>query len=349
VFEKKAVGESIQARTSKRPKHSQKHEAQGVRPLSWIDTKDFSKNLVQLSSFGEVFEPSIIWEALINIHYPKKDFKYTFKFMESKRVGFFGFGHMAQILCEGIQRAKLIPNSQISFLRRDRDKMKENSQKFHITATSLGHLVSESDLIVLAMRPQQVEDALKQLVLAGNLEGKWIVSILAGKPISFFQAHLGAKAQILRTMPNLCSAVGEGMSALCYSENCTEEFRSFGRLFFGASGEIAEVAEKFMDLVVGMSGSGPAFVIRLIETMARTGVAHGMDPTTALKIAAQTFAGAAKLILKGKTSPQDLLSQITVPNGTTQAGLTVMTELEMDPRFRSVIEAAAKRSHELSK
>ncbi|HEY4254884.1 MAG TPA: pyrroline-5-carboxylate reductase [Chlamydiales bacterium] len=268
--------------------------------------------------------------------------------MDKYRVGFFGFGHMAQILCEAILRAKIIPHSQVSFLRRDRDKMKENSQKFRITPTSLEHLISHSDLIVLSMRPEQSENALKQLVQAGNLEGKWIVSILAGKPISFFQAHLGRNVQILRTMPNLCSAVNEGMSALCYSENCTEEFKSFSRSLFGAVGQIAEVAEKFMDLVVGLSGSGPAFVIRLIETMAQTGVAHGMPYETALKIAAQTFKGAAELLLRGKTSPQDLLTQITVPNGTTQAGLTTMTHLEIEKHFRSAIEAAAKRSQELS-
>jgi pyrroline-5-carboxylate reductase len=281
-------------------------------------------------------------------HYPKKHFPYTFRNMHQKRIGFFGFGHMAQVLCEAILRAKLIPSSQISFIRRDRDKMKENSQKFHITPTSLTHLVSNSDLIVLAMRPEQAEDALKQLMQAGDLKGKWIVSILAGKPISFFQAHLGSKTQILRVMPNLCSSVNEGMSALCYSEDCTQELKDFGHLLFGAVGQVVEVAEKFMDLTVGISGSGPAFVIRLIETMARTGEAHGMAYSTALKMAAQTFLGAAQLLLKGKTSPQDLLAQITVPNGTTQAGLRVMSQLEIEPRFRSVIEAAAKRSQELS-
>ncbi len=259
-------------------------------------------------------------------------------------LGFFGFGHMAQVLCEAIQRAKLIPNAQISFVRRDRSKMKENEQKYHITATSLSHLVKVSDVIVLGMRPQQVTDALKE---AGDLDGKKIISIIAGKPISFFQAHLSPEAQVLRTMPNLCSAVNEGMTALCYSENSGSEFRSFGNKLFGALGGIAEIPETLMDLVVGMSGSGPAFVIRLIEAMARTGEAHGMKYPDALRISAQTFLGAAKLLLKGQM-PQDVLTQIAVPNGTTQAGLNVMNQLEMDKHFRAVVEAAAKRSKELS-
>jgi pyrroline-5-carboxylate reductase len=188
-----------------------------------------------------------------------------------------------------------------------------------------------------------VEEALKQM---GNVEGKWIISIVAGRPISFFQAHLGSGVQVLRTMPNLCSSVNEGMTALSYSENCSREFRSFGHLFFGAVGAIAEIPEKFMDLVVGLSGSGPAFVLRLIEAMARTGEAHGMNYKEALRISAQTFLGAAKLLQKEHT-PQELLTQIAVPGGTTQAGLNVMNQLEMDKHFRAVIEAAIKRSSEL--
>jgi len=258
-------------------------------------------------------------------------------------IGFFGFGHMAQVLCEAVLRAKIVSNGQISFVRRDRAKSKENEQKYHVTATSLGNLVKTSDVIVLGMRPNQVEEALAE---AGDLDGKWVVSVVAGKPLAWLQAHLGSRTEILRTMPNLCSAVNEGMTALCYSENSSPEFRSFGHQFFGAVGRITEIPEKFMDLIVGMSGSGPAFVIRLIEAMARAGVAHGMNYKEALQISAQTFLGAAKLIEKGH-QPQDVLTQIAVPGGTTQAGLQVMTQLEMDKHFRAVIEAATKRSSEL--
>jgi len=258
-------------------------------------------------------------------------------------IGFFGFGHLAQVLCEAVLRAKIVSHGQISFVRRDRAKSKENEQKYHVTATSLGNLVKTSDVIVLGMRPTQVEEALRE---AGDLNGKQVISVVAGKTIPWLQAHLGPRTQILRTMPNLCSAVNEGMTALSYSENSSPEFRSFGHKFFGAVGQIAEIPEKFMDLIVGMSGSGPAFVVRLIEAMARTGEAHGMKYTDALKISAQTFLGAAKLIEKGHL-PQDVLTQIAVPGGTTQAGLNVMTQLDMDKHFRAVIEAAAKRSSEL--
>jgi pyrroline-5-carboxylate reductase len=112
-------------------------------------------------------------------------------------------------------------------------------------------------------------------------------------------------------------------------------------------GEIIEVPENLTDISLGVSGSGPGFVFRLIEAMARTGEKHGIGYEKALKMAAQTFYGAAKLILKGK-KPEDLIQQIAVPNGTTEAGFKLMDSLQMDHHFQSVIETAAKRSQEYS-
>lgn len=263
------------------------------------------------------------------------------------RIGFMGFGHMAQILFQGIDRARIVPRSRISFLQRDTVKMRQNAQKFGITSTGLEHLVQGSQLLILGMRPEQAEKALRELSLVGGLEGKWIVSILAGTKIDFFQKHLGREAKILRVMPNLASQVGEGMSMLSYSPSCDSAFKTVGNLLFASVGEIAEVPESMMDIACGIAGSGPGFVFRLIESMARTGEKHGLDYRQALKISAQTFAGAARLIAKGSL-PSDLLLQIATPNGTTQAGLDVMMKTEIDKHFAMAIEAAMHRSKELS-
>ncbi|MDE3046291.1 MAG: pyrroline-5-carboxylate reductase [Verrucomicrobiota bacterium] len=263
------------------------------------------------------------------------------------RIGFMGFGHMAQILFQGIDRARIVPRSHISFIRRDAAKMKQNEQKFGITSTSLKTLVQESDLIFLGMRPQQAEEALRQLSLVGGLAGKQFISILAGTKIEALQKHLGPEAQVLRAMPNLASQVGEGMTVLTYGPRCTPDFKSLGNLLFASLGEIAEVPESMMDIACGMAGSGPGFVFRLVDAMARAGEKQGMPYPQALKIAAQAFTGAARLISKGAL-PADLLLQIATPNGTTQAGLDVMTQLQVDKHFQSAIEAAAKRSKELS-
>ena len=133
-----------------------------------------------------------------------------------QRIGFVGFGHMAQILCEAILRSKLISHSNVSFVRRDRAKMKENQEKFKVTAATLPTLVATSDLIFLAVRPQQAQEVLTELARIPALQGKWIVSILPGIGIDVLAKKLGASVQIARVMPNIASSVGDGMSVLTF-------------------------------------------------------------------------------------------------------------------------------------
>jgi len=264
------------------------------------------------------------------------------------RIGFVGFGHMAQIIFEGITRGHVAPKSNILFCQRDSQKMKANSHHFGVSSTSLSHLIQESDLIFLCMRPQQVAHFMEELQALKGYEGKWFVSILAGTKLSYFQAHLGASVQILRAMPNVASSIAEGMTTLSYSPSCSPEFQSFANILFGSIGEIAELPESVMDVACAMAASAPGFVFRLIEAEARFGEKHGIPYAQGLKMAAQAFAGAAKLILKGSL-PLDLMHAIATPNGVTQAGFDAMTKLELDQGFQAVIEATAHRAHELSK
>lgn len=267
--------------------------------------------------------------------------------LSSVRIGFIGFGHMAQVLFRALDLAKLIPHSQISFLRRDPKKMKENEETFRITSTSLDNLVQTSDLILLCVRPNQAAPLLEDLAHIGT-QGKMIVSILAGIQISFFQRYLGQDSQILRVMPNLPAAVGEGMTLLSFGPNSSTELRSFAHLLFGCMGKVAELREELMDIGCGMAGSGPGFVFRLIEASARLGEKTGIPYEESLKIAAQTFLGAAQLILKGGALPIRLIHEIATPNGTTEAGFNKMNELHLDQGFQAVIQASADRSKVLS-
>lgn len=261
-------------------------------------------------------------------------------------LGFIGFGHMAQVIFKAIDQAKLIPRSQILFLRRDPLKMRESEEKFGITAATLETLVERSHLLLLCVRPRDADAALKELARIG-LREKMLASVLAGVKISFYQKYLGPHAQILRVMPNIASAVGEGMSLFTYASGASAEFKSLAAMIFSSMGEIAEVKEVLMDIGTGMAGSGPGFVFRLIEAMAQQGVKEGIEYPAALKIAAQTFAGAAKLILKGAL-PVDLIHQIATPGGTTQAGFDMMKKTEIEKHFQMTVEAAAKKSKEFS-
>lgn len=262
-------------------------------------------------------------------------------------LGFIGFGHMAQVIAKAIEQSKLIPRSQVLFVRRDRDKARQNEKDFGITATSLENLLAKSQILILAVRPGQAELVLKDLAQHKLDPSKMLISVLAGIRLAYYQKFLGSKIPLLRVMPNVASAVSEGMSVFTYGPDVSNELKSLTHLLFSCMGEVIEVPENLMDICCGIAGSGPGFVFRLIESMARAGEKQGLSYDKALKMAAQTFAGAGKLILKG-AMPHKLLEQIATPNGTTEAGLKLMTSHQMDGHFQSVVEASAKRSKELS-
>ncbi len=266
--------------------------------------------------------------------------------IQNQRLGFIGFGHMAQVICEGLEKARLIARSQILFHRRDPTKAKRNEQEFRITATSLAHLVEHSDLLLICVRPNQVEGVLKEI---GDFpcNEKMFISVAAGVPISFIQKQLSPKAQVARAMPNVASEVGEGMTLLSFAKGASMDFQSMAEILFGAFGRAMKIPETFMDVGCALAGSGPAFVLELIEAMAREGVKEGLTYAQALEIAAQTFFGAAKLVLQGSLPP-DLLHSIATPGGTTQAGLDAMRRAGVSVHFSEAIASAAERSSQIS-
>ena len=155
------------------------------------------------------------------------------------RVGFVGFGHMAQILFRSMDKAKLIPRSQILFTRRDPAKIKKSEQEFCITSTTLETLLEKSDLIFLCIRPQQAEAVLKQIASLGQ-GPKQVISILAGIRPAYYEKFLGA-VPLVWAMPNLPAEVGEGMTTLSFNQHSTNDFRSAVNLIFQSMGSVVEL------------------------------------------------------------------------------------------------------------
>jgi pyrroline-5-carboxylate reductase len=264
------------------------------------------------------------------------------------KVGFIGFGHMAQILCRAIDKSKQIPKSQMLFVQRDAHKMKRNEQEFHITSSGLANLVKSSDMLVLGVRPNQAEILLKQMEEIKLDERKLVVSLLAGVKLPFLERHFGHHAAVMRLMPNVASEIGEGMSLFCYGQKVSEDFRSLSNLLFSVLGPIVEVEEKVMDAATAVSGCGPAFVFRLIESMARFAEKEGVPYDKAILLSTQVFLGAAKMIGKGG-NPDELVAKIAVPGGMTEAGLKEMATRQIESNLHAVLEAAMLRAAHLSK
>ena len=212
-------------------------------------------------------------------------------------------------------------------------------------------LPSNPAVCILAVKPQMMGEALPQLQALGNGETLFI-SIAAGTSIASFEAALGADTPIIRAMPNTPAAVGRGITALIGNDDSTKAQMDTAEILLAAVGQTVRLDnEGQMDAVTAVSGSGPAYVFHLIETMAAAGVAQGLPPALAMKLAKATVAGAGELAEKADETPTQLRVNVTSPAGTTAAALEVLMDVETG--FPKVvgdgIKAAADRSRELGK
>jgi pyrroline-5-carboxylate reductase len=267
--------------------------------------------------------------------------------VEKYRFGFIGFGHFAEVIYSFLVKARLLSASQTVFIRRDKDKQKAISQKYGIRATTLENLVKESDVIFLCVKPQNIAEVMAAFPKEFDPNLKFFISILAATPISYFQKHLGEKVKLMRAMPNLPSEIGEGMSALCFAKAVDGDFAHLGRGLFSSLGEVEEVSESSMDAVTALSGSGPAFAASLMDAAAKFGKEEGLSYEQSLRIVCQTFIGTARLILSGKKA-QDIVKEISVSGGTTQAGIKLLQEKGLLAHFTEVLAASLKRAKEIS-
>jgi pyrroline-5-carboxylate reductase len=206
-------------------------------------------------------------------------------------------------------------------------------------------------VVLVAVKPQMMGDALPTLQAMGN--GKTVfVSVAAGTTIATFEKTLGAKTPIVRAMPNTPAAISQGITAIVGNDNVGAQGMDEAEELLSAVGDVVRLEEEAqIDAVTGVSGSGPAYVFHMIETMAAGGVAQGLSPELALQLATATVAGAGALAKAADEDPSQLRVNVTSPNGTTQAALDVlMNETDGFPALlKRAVAAAADRSRELSR
>lgn len=212
---------------------------------------------------------------------------------------------------------------------------------------SLEELFSQAELIIIALKPGIIPIAFKKLDKK-TITNKLIISIAAGVAIKQMQ-ELFPHNRIIRVMPNTPALVSQGVSGYTPDENCSENDITAFKEAFSTTGSIFPFPEKQMDAVTGLSGSGPAFVFMAINAMAEGGVRQGIAKPEAIKMAAQTFLGAATMVLENDMHPELLKDMVTSPGGTTAEGLAVLENYKMRAAFIEAVSAAANKSRELSK
>ena len=206
-------------------------------------------------------------------------------------------------------------------------------------------------LVLVAVKPQMMADALPTLAALGGGETLF-VSIAAGTPLEYFETVLGPSTPIVRAMPNTPAAIGRGITALIGNAAATPAHLDLAEALLSAVGQTVRLqSEAQMDAVTGVSGSGPAYVFHLIETLAAAGEAQGLPAELAMQLAKATVGGAGALAEASDDSPMQLRVNVTSPNGTTQAALEVlMDESTGFPALLSrAVAAATDRSKELSR
>ena len=205
------------------------------------------------------------------------------------------------------------------------------------------------DVVVLAVKPNQIASVVGECSTSVGATTVWL-SIAAGKPIAALSAGLGETAAIVRAMPNTPAAIGKGMTALVANAAVTAEQRALCTDLMAAVGAVAWLDdERHMDAVTAVSGSGPAYVFLLIESLERAAVDLGLAPGLARQLALATVNGAAAYAAVADAGPAELRRRVTSPNGTTQAALEVLIADDgLSGLLTRAVRAAAARSRELS-
>jgi pyrroline-5-carboxylate reductase len=206
--------------------------------------------------------------------------------------------------------------------------------------------VRDASVVLIGVKPQDVPAVLAE-VGPSLTPAQLLISIAPGLPTGRLEASLSQAVPVIRVMPNTPVLVGAGASGFCRGKHATEEHAALVRQVFEAGGRCVEVAEKLLDAVTGLSGSGPAYVCLIVEALADGGVRMGLPRDVALTLAAQTVLGGAKLILETGEHPAVLKDRVATPGGTTIAGLAALEEAAVRSGLIKAVEAATHRSAEM--
>ena len=262
------------------------------------------------------------------------------------KLGFIGSGKMASALVQGVKQSGALAPSDVLVS----DVIAAAAQRLSTVAgvafaATNADLVARSDALVLCVKPADALDALRALQ-AGAAE-KLVISIVAGLTIQALQEAAGPRARIVRVMPNTPALVHKGAAAYALGATATAADAALTEKIFGAVGEVVSVKESLLDVVTGLSGSGPAFIYVVIEALADAGVLMGLPRDLALKLAAQTVAGAAEMVLQTGRHPAALKDEVTSPGGTTIAGLEALEAAGMRSALHRAVRAATERAREI--
>ncbi|MEM1521356.1 MAG: pyrroline-5-carboxylate reductase [Candidatus Korarchaeum sp.] len=203
-----------------------------------------------------------------------------------------------------------------------------------------------SEIVVIAVKPKQVRGLAEEI--RGAVEGKLVISVAAALTTDLLEGLL-PRARIIRAMPNLAIMVGESATAIAKGRSATEHDLEVAKRIFGAVGDCIVVEEELMDMITGLSGSGPAYAFLFMEALADAGVKAGLPKELALRLAARSLLGASRMVLEMGEHPAVLKDMVVTPGGVTIAAMHVLEKYRMRAALMDAVEAAVRRAEEIRK
>lgn len=261
-----------------------------------------------------------------------------------KTLGFIGGGNMASALVRGLLHSKVVPPEKILVSDVKDDRLRALRDEYGVQTTlDNGDLVGAVDVVVLSVKPQVI-DKILDAISAKIRPDQLVVSVAAGVPVAAMEARMPTGARVVRSMPNTPATVDAGATAIARGTHATDADLEIARELFAAVGRVVTLDETLLDAVTGLSGSGPAYVMLMIEALADGGVKVGLHRDTALLLAAQTVYGSAKLLLETGEHPGRLKDMVTSPGGTAIAGLHTLESGGLRRTLIDAVEAATTRA-----
>lgn len=269
--------------------------------------------------------------------------------MFENQLGIIGTGNMGSALLKTILRKNIINEKNLIIYDKDKTVTDELTSQFKVkVAENSAELARSSQHVLLAVKPQIINIVLDEI--GSHLTNKQtLISIAAGVSLDHLSKFCNKEVGIIRIMTNTPLMVGMGASAISHNKKVNDDSIEFVKKLFNSGGIVVELDEEHIDAVTGLSGSGPAYIFIIIEALADGGVKMGLSRKIAIKLAAQTALGAAKLILETGKHPGELKDMVASPGGTTITALHELEKSGLRATLIRAVEVATEKSKALNK
>lgn len=269
--------------------------------------------------------------------------------MSTTKIALIGAGRMASAIVDGLLAKNAARPADLACIGGPNDDTaRALAERTGIAVhADCASLLADADTVILACKPQQLAGLDPRL--AELTAGRLVLSILAGKRLARLAEACPRARNVVRVMPNTPGQIGAGVSGWCSLTPLSASDREIVLRILRSLGQAVEFDESQLDAVTGLSGSGPAYVFEFAAALRDGGEAAGLPRDAAYKLALETVLGAARLLARTGSEPETLRDQVTSPNGTTLAGLQVMSARDFRATIKETVLAATRRSAELSK